>query len=116
MKQLLSESELEQQARTLLRHSDHNLDQSIEAQLAEVRHTALTRDTHKYRLFSWPGFAVATATVVVSAILLMPLFNGGPAVNGTEQIATLDDAIERELEFYQWLLETGAIAIDSYNG
>ncbi|MGS2722157.1 hypothetical protein ACVBEJ_00285 [Porticoccus sp. GXU_MW_L64] len=105
--------QLEQQLRQTLRESETNIPDSLQSRLAAVRQEALANPEpgKSQPMFTWPGFAVGMATVVVVAMLFAPMFNNNNSATftNTAAMAMVEQEIENDLEFYQWLLETDAI-------
>ncbi|MDM3871960.1 hypothetical protein QSV34_11440 [Porticoccus sp. W117] len=105
--------QLEQQLRQTLRESENNLSDNLQSRLSNIRQAALSdpEPAKSQTMLTWPGFAVGMATVVVVAMLFAPMFNStnSSTFTNTAAMAMVEQEIENDLEFYQWLLETDAI-------
>ncbi|MCV6603802.1 MAG: hypothetical protein OIF34_00750 [Porticoccaceae bacterium] len=103
--------QLEQKLQQALRKSEQNLPDNLQSRLANIRQTALSEPAAPNPMFTWPGFAVGMATVVVVAMLFAPMFNSNNSstFDNSTALALVEEDIEKDLEFYQWLLETDAI-------
>ncbi|UTW45791.1 hypothetical protein KFE80_02455 [bacterium SCSIO 12696] len=99
---------LEKQLQDALRESEHTMPDDLQEQIAGARQAALDSQAEPQPMLTWSGFAIAMATVIVVAMLFAPMFN----YNNTaleNSVAALENDLEQNLDFYQWLLETDAI-------
>ena len=105
------DQQLEQQLRQTLRGSEENLPDNLQSQLASIRQKAVATPAATHSMLTWPNFAVGMATVVVVAMLFAPMFNNNSGSNfdNSTAVALVEEDMEQDLEFYQWLLETDAI-------
>ena len=112
-----NQTELEQQAQTLLRESAEQLDGATSSRLTQARHAALAATSQrqsKTRYWLLPATGVAAATVVAMVLTTHSTREKEPmaaavAIDAESiddmEIVTADDSLEfyRDVDFYTWL-------------
>ncbi len=101
----------EQTVRQLLDDSIEELDPAISRRLQQARARALEANGRRFVLWR-PAVAFAMSVLLLLAVVFWPTAQHGdslaPLMADMELIAA-DDSLQliEDLEFYQWLLETG---------
>lgn len=102
-------STFEQTLREQLNNAEHQLDDSVTLQLANVRRRALsTRRGFRLPKLMVPALGMVTASIVALVLVVAPLDSTGPGNGSADRLSPENTAFYEDLDFFYWLAESDA--------